>query len=124
MPMAAFRRLIGALVLLLAITVPASAQRLMLGTWQGTLGPSTVTLTIITTDGQGWVHGTLRYDPPQADGFAGSPFITQIQNGGFSFRLDNDTSFRDIHWCRDALCGTHFAQDDTKTPVIFARPRN
>jgi hypothetical protein len=108
----------------LAIAAAAWGQRLLIGSWQGRLDQSTATLTIITEDDKGWLHGVLYYDPPQAGGFAGSPFTTQIQNGGFSFRLDNGTSFRDIHWCRDALCGTYFTQDDTKIPVTFARPAN
>ena len=101
---------------------PASAQRLLLGVWQGKLDQSTATLTIITADGEGWVHGTLYYDPPQPDGFAGSPFTTHIENGAFSIRLVNGTRYDDLHWCRDALCGVFHAQDDTATPVGFARP--
>lgn len=118
----AFGRLIGALVLVAGLAPPAGAQRLLIGTWQGRLDQSTATLTIITADSDGWVHGTLYYDPPQPDGFAGSPFTTRIENGAFAIRLDNGTHYDDLHWCRDALCGTFHAQDDTATPVDFARP--
>jgi hypothetical protein len=113
-----------AAVMLLAIAVPAaSAQRLLIGTWQTRLDQSTTTLTIITADGDGWVHGTLRYDPPQQDGFAGSPFTTHIENGAFAIRLVNGTSYDDMHWCRDTLCGVFHAPDATATPVAFARPQ-
>ena len=112
-----------ALTLLLAAVTPGGAQRLLIGVWQGRLDQSTVTLTIITADDGGWVHGTLYYDPPQPDGFAGSPFTTQIANGAFSIRLVNGTRYDDIHWCRDALCGVFHAPDDTATPAAFARPQ-
>ena len=102
---------------------PANAQRLLIGSWRATLDQSAVTLVIITAEGDGWLQGILRYDTPRADGFAGAPFTTQIQNGGFSFGLDNNTSFRDIHWCGDALCGTYFAPDDTPIPFRSFRGR-
>jgi hypothetical protein len=82
-----------------------------------------MTLTIITADGDGWVHGIVHYDPPQADGFAGSPFTTRIENGVFSIRLVNTTRYADMHWCSDELCGTFYAPDDTATPIDFTRPR-
>jgi hypothetical protein len=110
------------LILLLGLAQPAAAQRLLLGSWQATLGQSTATLTIITADDDGQLHGTLRYEPPQDDGFAGAPFTTQIENGAFSIRLFNGTRYADLHWCRDALCGVFYAPDDTATPVEFARP--
>jgi hypothetical protein len=110
-----------ALAILVAEATPAAAQRLLIGGWQTTLGQSTATLTIITTDGDGWVHGLVRYDPPQ-DGFGGSPFTTRIENGGFTIRLFNGTRYADMHWCRDALCGTFYTPDDTATPIEFARP--
>lgn len=117
------RRTCGlALTLLLAVVTPGGAQRLLIGTWQGRIDQSTARLTIITADGEGWVHGTLYYDPPQPDGFAGSPFTTRIANGAFSIRLVNGTHYDDLHWCRDALCGVFHAPDDTATPVSFARP--
>jgi len=117
-----FRSLIGALVLLVAVAPPGVAQRLLLGTWEAQLDRSTARLTIITADGDGWVHGTLYYDPPPPDGFAGAPFTTRIEDGAFSIRLVNGTRYDDLHWCRDALCGVFHAQDDTATPVDFARP--
>jgi len=110
-----------ALALLIAVTAPAWGQRLLIGGWQGMLGQSTATLTIITADGDGWVHGMLRYEPPQ-DGFGGSPFTTHIENGAFAIRLVNGTRYEDMHWCRDELCGIFYTQDDTATPVSFARP--
>jgi hypothetical protein len=110
-------------MLLLATVTPGGAQRLLLGTWQGRLDQSTATLTIITADSGGWLHGTLYYDPPRPDGFTGSPFTTQIANGAFSIRLVNGTRYDDIHWCRDALCGVFHALDDTATLVDFARPQ-
>jgi hypothetical protein len=119
-----YRRLVGALVLSLVVAVSANAQRLLIGSWQTKLGPSAVTLTIITADGDGWVHGIVHYDPPQADGFAGSPFTTRIENGAFSIRLVNATRYADMHWCSDELCGTFYAPDDTATPVDFTRPQN
>jgi hypothetical protein len=112
------------LLLLVALTVPASSQRLLIGSWQTRLYESTVTLMIITVDNDGSIHGTLRYDPPQQDGFAGSPFTTRIENGAFSVRLFNGTRYDDMHWCRDKLCGVFHAPDDTATPVAFARPAN
>jgi hypothetical protein len=112
-----------ALALLVAGGAAAFAQRLLIGSWQTTLGPSAVTLTIITADGDGWVHGVVRYDPPQTDGFAGSPFTTRIENGAFSIRLFNGTRYADMHWCSDELCGTFYAPDDTATPIDFTRPR-
>jgi hypothetical protein len=111
-------------VLLLAAATPSPAQRLLLGTWQAKLEQSTATLTIITADGDGWVHGTLRYDPPQQDGFAGSPFTAHIDNGAFAIRLVNGTRYDDLHWCRDTLCGVFHEQDDTTIPIVFARPAN
>ena len=110
------------LALLLLLAAPAGAQRLLIGTWQGTLHRSTATLVIITADSEGWVHGILRYEPPQDDGFAGSPFSTHIENGAFSVRLVNGTRYDDLHWCRDRLCGVYHAQDDTTTPIAFSRP--
>jgi hypothetical protein len=112
----------------LAFALPARGQRLLIGGWQTTLDQSTVTLTIITVgsdtvDSDGWIHGILRYDPPQ-DGFTGSPVTGHIQNGAFSFRLLNGTSYTDMHWYRDELCGVFHAPDDTATPVAFARPGN
>ena len=101
---------------------PAWGQKLLYGNWQGAVDQSTATLTIITVDGDGWIHGTLRYDPPQADGFAGSPFTTRIEKGAFAIRLVNGTRYADMHWCRDDLCGTYYTPDDTATPVDFARP--
>jgi hypothetical protein len=115
------RRYIAA-VALIAFAAPCAAQRLLLGTWQAKLDQSTATLTIITADGEGWVHGILRYEPPQQDGFGGSPFTTHIENGAFSIRLVNGTRYDDLHWCRDALCGVFHAQDDTATPIAFVRP--
>jgi hypothetical protein len=116
-------RLVSALVLLLAIAVPSWGQRLLIGTWQARLEQSTVTLVIITADGEGWVHGVLRYEPPQ-NGFDGAPFTTHIENGAFSIRLVNGTRYDDLHWCRDALCGMFHTQDDTATSIAFARPPN
>jgi hypothetical protein len=69
----AARRLCIAVVALFALGSASVAQRLLLGTWQAKLDRSTATLIIITADGEGWVHGILRYEPPQQDGFAGSP---------------------------------------------------
>jgi len=117
-----FRRRLVGLALLALAAIPVWGQRLLLGAWQGRLGQSIVTLTIITADGEGWVHGTLRYDPPQADGFAGAPFTTRIENGEFSIRLFNGTRYGALHWCGDELCGTYRAPDDAATPVAFARP--
>ena len=103
---------------------PASGQRLLLGVWQGALDQSTATLTIISEDDDGWLHGILRYEPPQQDGFAGSPFSAHIERGAFSIRLFNGTSYDGLHWCRDVLCGVFHAADNTATPVTFARPVN
>jgi len=111
-------------VLLVGLAAPALGQRLLIGSWQTRLGESTATLIIITVDNDGSIHGTLRYDPPQQDGFAGSPFTTQIENGAFAIRLFNGTHYDDMHWCRDTLCGTYHAPDDTTTPVAFSRPAN
>jgi hypothetical protein len=108
----------------LTFAVPTWGQRLLLGTWQAKLDQSTATLVIITADGEGWVHGVLRYEPAQQDGFAGSPFTTHIENGAFSIRLVNGTRYEDLHWCRDALCGMFHAQDDTTTPIAFTRSPN
>jgi hypothetical protein len=117
------QRSIGlALALLIAGASSAWGQRLLIGTWQTKLGLSAVTLTIITADGDGSVHGIVRYDPSQPDGFAGSPFTTHIENGAFSIRLINGTRYADMHWCSDELCGTFYTPDDTATPVDFARP--
>ena len=118
------RRIWLALALCLCIGVPAAAQRLLIGSWQAKLDQSAVSLTIITADGDGWVHGVIRYEPPRADGFAGSPFTTHIDNGAFTIRLFDGTRYADMHWCRDALCGTFYMPDDTATPVAFARPAN
>lgn len=119
------RRALGlALALSIACAPAALGQRLLIGTWQAKLGLSTATLTIITADGDGRVHGIVHYDPPQADGFAGSPFTTHIENGAFSIRLLNGTRYADMHWCSDELCGTFYAPDDTATPVDFTRPPN
>jgi len=112
------------LALSASLAAPSVAQRLLLGSWQAKLDQSTATLVIITADGEGWVHGVLRYEPPQQDGFAGSPFTTHIENGAFSVRLVNGTRYDDLHWCRDELCGVFHAQDDTTTPISFARPPN
>ena len=111
-----------ALALCLSIGIPALAQRLLIGGWQTKLDRSAVTLTIITADGEGWIHGVIRYEPPRADGFAGSPFTTRIENGAFTIRLFDGTRYADMHWCRDELCGTFFMPDDTATQVAFARP--
>ncbi|HTW53464.1 MAG TPA: hypothetical protein VME45_16355 [Stellaceae bacterium] len=100
---------------------PAWAQKLLYGSWQGRVDQSLATLTIITVDDAGLVHGTLRYDPPQSDGFAGSPFTTQIENGAFAIRFVNGTRLADMHWCREDLCGTFYTPDNTATPVDFAR---
>ncbi len=113
-----------AVAMLVAVAAPAFSQRLLIGNWQTRLDQSTATLTIITLDDDGWIHGTLRYDPPQQDGFAGSPFTTHIENGAFSVRLFNGTRYEDMHWCRDRLCGVFHAPDDTATPIAFARPAN
>jgi hypothetical protein len=110
-----------AVALLVALAMPAWGQLLLYGRWQAKLNRSTATLTIITVDGSGWIHGTVHYDPPLPDGFAGSPFTTRIENGAFAFRLVNGTRYADLHWCRDELCGTYYAPDDTATPVDFAR---
>jgi hypothetical protein len=110
-----------AAAVLVATAASAWGQWLLLGRWEARLDNSTVTLTIITADGEGWVHGTLRYDPPQSDGFAGAPFTTRIEDGGFSNRLFNGTRYDDMHWCRDTLCGVFHAPDDTTTPIDFAR---
>jgi hypothetical protein len=107
---------------LLAVAAPVLGQRLLLGNWRATLDQSTATLTIITEDEDGWLHGTLYYDPPQQDGFGGSPFTTRIERGAFSIRLFNGTSYDGMHWCRDVLCGVFHAPDNTAIPVTFARP--
>lgn len=110
-----------ALAVLLALAAPAWGQKLLYGNWQGTVDQSTATLTIITVDDDGRIHGTLRYDPPQSDGFAGSPFTTRIENGAFAIRFINGTRYTDLHWCRDDLCGTYYTPDDTAAPIDFAR---
>jgi hypothetical protein len=107
---------------LLLAAPTARGQRLLIGAWEGRLDQSTATLTIITAADDGSLHGTLRYDPPQSDGFAGSPFTTKIEHGAFAIRLLNGTRYQDMHWCRDALCGTFYTPDDTATPVLFSRP--
>jgi hypothetical protein len=104
-----------------ALAAPAWGQKLLYGSWQGTVDQSTATLAIITVDNDGWVHGTLRYDPSQADDFAGSPFTTRIEEGAFAIRLVNGTRYTDMHWCRDDLCGTYYTPDDTAIPVDFTR---
>ncbi len=109
--------------LLLVVTGPAWGQKLLFGSWQMVLSGSTATLTIITVDNDGWIHGTLRYDPPQQDGFAGSPFTTRIENGAFSISFLNSTRYADMHWCREKLCGTFYLPDNTAMPVDFARPQ-
>jgi hypothetical protein len=111
----------AAVALLVAMVLPAWGQKLLYGSWQGSVDHSTATLTIITVGDDGAVHGTLRYDPPQSDGFAGSPFTTKIENGAFAIRLLNGTRFADMHWCREDLCGTYYTPDDTATSVDFAR---
>ena len=111
----------AAVALLVALAPPAWSQKLLYGSWQGGVDQSTATLTIITVGDDGSVHGTLRYDPPQADGFAGAPFTTKIENGAFAIRFVNGTRFADMHWCREDLCGTYYAPDDTAAPVDFAR---
>ncbi len=112
-----------ALVILVASPATIAAQRLLLGSWQGKLDQSTAILTIITADGEGWVHGVLRYDPPR-DGFGGSPFTTRIENGAFTIRLFNGTRYEGLHWCRYTLCGVFYTPDDTAIPVSFVRPAN
>jgi hypothetical protein len=118
------RSLCIVLLSLIGVATVAWGQRLLIGTWQAKLDQSTATLVIITADGEGWVHGVLRYEPPQQDGFGGSPFTAHIDNGAFSIRLVNGTRYDDLHWCRAALCGVFHAQDDTATPIAFARPPN
>lgn len=110
-----------AFALFIALAVPAWGQKLLYGSWQGKIDQSTATLTIITVDGDGWIHGMLRYEPAQPDGFAGAPFTTKIENGAFAIRLINGTRYTDMHWCRDDLCGTYYTPDDTAAPVDFAR---
>jgi hypothetical protein len=111
-----------ALAVLAALVVPAAGQRLLIGSWRATLDRSVATLIVITADGDGALHGVVRYEPPQ-DGFGGSPFTARIENGAFTIRLVNGTRYQDMHWCRDALCGTFYAPDDTATPVLFERPQ-
>lgn len=110
-----------AFALLIALAGPAWGQKLLYGNWRGTVGQSTATLIIITVDNDGWIHGTLRYDPPQTDGFAGSPFTTKIEHGAFAIRFINGTRYTDMHWCRDDLCGTYYTPDDTADPIDFSR---
>ena len=118
------RRILLGLAAALVVAAAATAwgQRLLIGSWQARIDQSTATLVIVTVDADGSIHGLVHYEPPQADGFSGAPFSTRIENGGFSFRLINGTRFVDLHWCRDELCGTFYAPDDTATPVVFARP--
>jgi hypothetical protein len=104
-----------------ALAAPAWGQKLLYGSWQGTVDQSTATLAIITVDNDGWIHGTLYYEPPQADGFAGSSFTTRIEEGAFAIRLVNGTRYTGMHWCRDDLCGTYYTPDDTAIPVDFTR---
>jgi hypothetical protein len=82
-----FRR--AGLALSLAILIlgdpVAAQQRLLYGRWQGQLAGSAAALTIITADGEGWVHGTLYFEPP-LDGFAGAPFTTRIETRSFTIR--------------------------------------
>lgn len=114
------------LVLLAAIAAPASGQRLLLGSWRQTNpapGQSATMLAIISEDNEGRLEGVVRYDPPQ-DGFAGAPFTSTIEGGGFTIRLINGTRYQDLHWCRETLCGTFYAPDNTATPVTFERPAN
>lgn len=110
----------GLAIVVMAAPV-AAQQRLLYGRWQGRLADSAVALTIITVDGEGWVHGTLYYEPP-LDGFAGAPFTTRIETGSFTIRLANGTRYEGLHWCRATLCGTYHTPDDTATPMVFARP--
>jgi hypothetical protein len=98
----------------------AAQQRLLYGRWLGQLADSAAALTIITVDGEGWVHGTLYYEPP-LDGFAGAPFTTRIETGSFTIRLANGTRYEALHWCRATLCGTYYAPDDSAIPVTFSR---
>jgi hypothetical protein len=111
----------AAVALLVALAAPAWGQKLLYGSWQGSVDQSTATLTIITVGDDGLVHGTLRYDPPQSDGFAGSPFTTKIEDGAFAIRFVNGTRLVDMHWCREDLCGTFYTLDNTATPVDFTR---
>jgi hypothetical protein len=113
--------LLFSLALLAAVAAPAWGQRLLYGRWQAELDESVATMIIITVDGEGWLHGTLFYDPPQ-DGFAGAPFTTQIERGAFTIRLANGTRYEDLHWCSATLCGKFYTPDDTMTPVVFTRP--
>jgi hypothetical protein len=109
------------LAILVTVAAPTAGQRLLYGSWQAKVGDSTATLIIITADADGWVHGTLSYDPPR-DGFAGAPFTTRIENGAFAIRFDNGTRYEDLHWCSATLCGKFYAPDDTVTGVVFTRP--
>jgi hypothetical protein len=109
------------LAILVLVGPVAAQQRLLYGRWQGQLAGSAAALTIITADGEGWVHGTLYYEPPLV-GFAGAPFTTRIETGSFTIRLANGTRYEGLHWCRATLCGTYYAPDDTAIPVVFARP--
>jgi hypothetical protein len=120
------RRHCLALVLLVALAAPASAQRLLLGSWRQTEpapDQTTTVLAILSEDNDGRIEGVLHYDPPQ-DGFAGAPFTAMIENGGFTIHLINGTRYQDMHWCRDALCGTLYTPDETATRVTFERPTN
>lgn len=109
------------LALFVALAAPAWGQKLLYGSWQGTVDQSTATLTIITVGDDGSIHGTLHYDPPQTDGFAGSPFTTRIEDGAFAIPLINGTRYAGMHWCRDDLCGTYYTPDGTAFPVDFTR---
>jgi hypothetical protein len=106
---------------LLVLATPAAAQRLLYGRWQAQLAGSAAALTIITVDGDGWIHGTLYFEPP-LDGFAGAPFTTRIEGGAFTIRFANGTRYDGMHWCRATLCGTYYALDETATRVVFSRP--
>ena len=114
---------------ILVLAGPAAAQqRLLYGRWQGQLAGSAAALTIITADAEGWVHGTLYYEPP-LDGFAGAPFTTRIETGSFTIRLANGTRYEGLHWCRtsydDLLRARRhrdFGDVQSRRPLIPANP--
>ncbi|HYM73968.1 MAG TPA: hypothetical protein VET89_13375 [Stellaceae bacterium] len=111
------------LALCLAILIvagPVVAQRLLYGRWQARLADSVAVLTVITVDGDGWIHGTLYYEPPLG-GFGGAPFTTRIENGEFAIRFADGTRYGGMHWCGAILCGTYHALDETAIPVLFNR---
>jgi len=111
--------LLGFSILVLA-SPTAAQQRLLYGRWQARFADTAAALTVITVDGDGWIHGTLYYEPP-LDGFAGAPFTTRIDNGVFAIRFANGTRYDGMHWCRATLCGTYRALDETVTAVVFSR---